>query len=128
MKIIRLSRSWGVRCIDSSGRWSLHCWRGNLRRPVRDVQGCSATSLALMREGFPPSQRIGGGPKQRGCQAPIHSATPSANQMEMAEGGLFPEEKARFADGERQLAERGPMGQPHCALRYAYDSGTNRPR
>src|SRR5438093_8518719 len=50
MKIISLSRSCGVRCIDSSGRWSLHCWRGNLRRPVRDVQGCSATSLALIRE------------------------------------------------------------------------------
>jgi len=52
----------------------------------------------------------------------------SARQMEMAEGGLFPEEKACFADGERQLAERGPMGQPPCALRHAYDSGTNRPR
>ena len=85
----------------------------------------------LWMEGNRLDVRVNLGPLLRPVSSDITMTAndaPSANQMEMAEGGLFPEEKACFADGERQLAERGPMGQPPCALRHAYDSGTNRPR
>src|SRR5260370_36799914 len=52
--------------------------------------------IRSMRPPLPPSGGIGGGPKERWSLAFSHRATPSASQMELAEGVKFLEKYAHL--------------------------------
>src|SRR5207244_10117387 len=56
---------------------------------------------------FPPSEHIGGGPKERESQAFSHRATPSASQLELAEGVEFLEKYAHLDHLESPFGGRG---------------------
>ena len=70
------------------------------------------TTCGGLHPPFPPNERIGGGPKERGSLAFSHRATPSASQLELAEGVEFLEKYAHLDHLEAQLAEgvAGPNG------------------
>src|SRR5207244_4788293 len=72
------------------------------------IGSCGKSSLcALGTPPLPPSEGIGGGPKERGSLAFSHRATPSASQLELAEGVEFLEKYAHLDHLESPFGGRG---------------------
>ena len=65
------------------------------------------TTCGGLHPPFPPNERIGGGPKERGSLASSHRATPSASQLELAEGVEFLEKYAHLDHLESPFGGRG---------------------
>src|SRR5439155_10946740 len=65
------------------------------------------TTCGGLHPPFPPNERIGGGPKERGSLAFSHRATPSASQLELAEGVEFLEKYAHLDHLESPFGGRG---------------------